>query len=56
LNLKELNEVERKEQHHVEVSSGFAVLGDLDTEVETNSGWEMIRENMKIVAKESKLL
>jgi hypothetical protein len=28
-------------------------LEDLDTEVETNSAWEMIRENIKISAKES---
>jgi hypothetical protein len=28
-------------------------LEDLDTEVEINSAWEMIRENIKISAKES---
>jgi hypothetical protein len=36
-NLKNLNEVEGKEQYHVEVSNRFATLEDLDTEVEINS-------------------
>jgi hypothetical protein len=37
----------------VEVSNRFAALEDLDTEVEINSAWEIIRENIKISAKES---
>jgi hypothetical protein len=52
-NLKKLNEVEGKEQYHVKVSNKFASLEDLDTEVEINSAWEMIQENIKISAKES---
>jgi hypothetical protein len=52
-NLKELNEVEGKEQYRVEVSNRFAALQDLGTEVEINSTWESIRENIKISAKES---
>jgi hypothetical protein len=36
-NLKKLNEVEGKEQYHVEVSNRLASLEDLDTEVEINS-------------------
>jgi hypothetical protein len=52
-NLNKLNEVESKEQYRVEVSNGFAALEDLDAEVEINSAWEMIRENIKISAKES---
>jgi hypothetical protein len=36
-NLKKLNEVESKEQFHVEVSKRFAALEDLDAEVEINS-------------------
>jgi hypothetical protein len=55
-NLEKLNEVEGKEQYRVEVSNSFAALQNLDAEVEINSGCEMIRENMKILAKESKLL
>jgi hypothetical protein len=52
-NLKKLNDVEGKEQFRVEVSNRFAALEDLDIEVEINSAWEMIRENINISAKES---
>jgi hypothetical protein len=52
-NLKKLNEVEGKEQYRVEVSNRFADLDDLDTDVEINSAWETIRENINISAKES---
>jgi hypothetical protein len=52
-NHKKLNEVEDKEQYHVEVSNRFAALKDLDAEVEINSAWEMIRENIKILAKKN---
>jgi hypothetical protein len=52
-NLKKLNEVEGKEQFHVEVLNRFAALEDLDPQVEINSAWEMIRENINISAKES---
>jgi hypothetical protein len=52
-NLKKLNDVEVKEQFRVEVSNRFAALEDLDSEVEINSAWETIRENIKISAKES---
>jgi hypothetical protein len=51
--LKKLNEVEGKEQYRVEVSNRFAALKDLDAEVEISSAWEMVRENIKISAKES---
>jgi hypothetical protein len=51
-NLKKLNEVEGKEQYCV-LSNRFAALEDWDTEVEINSAWEVIRENIKISAKES---
>jgi uncharacterized protein YaaR (DUF327 family) len=43
-NLKKLNEVESKEQYHVEVSNRFAALEDLEAEVEISSAWETIRE------------
>jgi hypothetical protein len=52
-NLKKLNEVEGKEQYHVEVSNRFAALEDLDTEVEISGAWETIRESITILAKES---
>jgi hypothetical protein len=51
--LKKLNEVEGKKQFNVEVSNRFAALEDLDAEVESNSAWETIRENINISAKES---
>jgi hypothetical protein len=54
INLKKLNEVESKEQYCVEVSNMFADLENLDAEVENISAWEMIRENIKISAKELK--
>jgi hypothetical protein len=49
-NLKKLNDVESKEQFRVEVSNRSAALEDMDTEVEINSAWETIRENIKISA------
>jgi hypothetical protein len=52
-NLKKLNEVECKEKYRVEISNRFTTLEDLDAEVEINSAWETIRENIKISAKKS---
>jgi hypothetical protein len=52
LNLKNLNEVQGKEKYRAEVPNRFAVLEDLDAEVEFNTNWETIRENIKILAKE----
>jgi hypothetical protein len=46
---KKLNEVEGKEQYHVEVSNRFVALEDLDI----NIAWETVRENIKISGKES---
>jgi hypothetical protein len=52
-NLKKLNWLEGKGKHHVEVSNRFAALEDLDAEVDINSAWETIWENIKISAKEN---
>jgi hypothetical protein len=52
-NLKKSNEVEGEKQFRVEVSNRFVALDYFDTDVEINSAWEMIRENIKISAKES---
>jgi hypothetical protein len=49
-NFKQLNEVEHKEQFHVEILNSFA---DLEAEVEINSARLTIGENIKISAKES---
>jgi RNAse (barnase) inhibitor barstar len=51
--LKKLKEIEGKGQFRVDISNRFAALEDLDTEVEINSAWETIRENIKIPAKRS---
>jgi hypothetical protein len=53
LNLKNLNEVEGKEQYRVQVSNRFAALEDLEAEVEINSARETISENIKLSAKDS---
>jgi hypothetical protein len=45
---KKLYEAEGKEKYYVELSNRFAALRHLDTEVETNSAQEIIRENIKI--------
>jgi hypothetical protein len=55
-NLRKLNEVEGEDKYRAEVSNRFAALEDLDAEVEINSAWETIRENIKISTKESRLL
>jgi hypothetical protein len=52
-NLKKLNDVESKQQYCLEVSNRFAALEDVDTEVEINSAWQMIRAYIKISAKDS---
>jgi hypothetical protein len=44
-NLKKLNEVEGKEKYRVEVSNRFAALED---DVEINTIWETIREDIKL--------
>jgi hypothetical protein len=55
-NLKKLNEIESKEQYRVEISNSFAALENSDSEMEVNKAWEIIRENIKISAKEFRLL
>jgi hypothetical protein len=48
LSLKKLKEGDTKGKCCTEVSNMFAALEDLEAEVEVNSAWEMIRENLKI--------
>jgi hypothetical protein len=55
-NLKKLNQVEDKEQFCAEVLNRFAALEELEAEVEINSAWETIRENIKLRQRESKFL
>jgi hypothetical protein len=49
----ELNEVESKERYRVEMSNRFAASENLEDDVEINSAWETITENIKISAKEN---
>jgi hypothetical protein len=49
-NVRKLSEAEGGKKYHSEVSDSFVLLEDLDTEVEINSAWEMIRENTNISA------
>jgi hypothetical protein len=42
-NLKKLNNVEGKEQYRVEISNRFAVLENLDNDVDINRAWETIK-------------
>jgi hypothetical protein len=45
--------LEGKQQYHVEISNRFAALENLNTEVDINTAWETIRENIKISATEN---
>jgi hypothetical protein len=49
--LRILNEVKFKVKCSAEISKRFQTSGDLDAEVEINSAWEIIRENIKMSAK-----
>jgi hypothetical protein len=52
-NPKKLNGAEGKEKYSVEISNRSAGLEDMDTDIEINSAWKLIIENIKISAKES---
>jgi lipoate-protein ligase A len=52
-NLKKLNKVEVKEKYSTDFSNRFATLENMNAEVEINSAWETVRENIKISTKES---
>jgi hypothetical protein len=54
--LMKLNVVEDKEKYCTEVSNRFPAFEDLYPEVDINNAWEIIKENIKISAKESGLL
>jgi hypothetical protein len=52
-NLKKLKEAEGKGQYHVEISNRFAVLENLNTEVDINRAWNIIRAEYNNFSKES---
>jgi hypothetical protein len=53
---QETNEVEGKEQYHVEISNRFVALENSDTEVDINRAWETIKEYQNFSQQESRLL
>jgi hypothetical protein len=52
-NHEKINEVKGKEQRQDKISKMFAALKKLDDDVDINTDWETIRENIKISSKES---
>jgi hypothetical protein len=52
-NLKKLNELEGNKKNCVEVSNGFAALGEFDAEVDINSAWKKNGQHITTLAKES---
>jgi hypothetical protein len=53
LSPKKLNEVEEREQYHVEISNRFTALGNLDNDMDVNRAREAVRGNINISTKES---
>jgi hypothetical protein len=51
--LKNLDDVEVKEQYQVEIANRFAALESLYKSFDSNSAWESIRENIKTSAKDN---
>jgi hypothetical protein len=52
-NLRKLNDAEFKEQYQVKFTNRFATLENCDDNVDMNTAWENIRENIKTSAKGS---
>jgi hypothetical protein len=46
-NVKQLNEIEGKEQYSVEISNRFVALENLDIEVDINRAWETVKRVYK---------
>jgi hypothetical protein len=51
--LKNLDDVEVKEQYQVEISNRFAALESLDESFDINNAWESITENIKTSAEDN---
>ena len=52
-NLRKLNELEVKKQYQIEITNGFAALGNITDDGDINRAWENIKENIKTSAKDS---
>jgi hypothetical protein len=55
-NVKKLNEGDVKEQYQVIIRNKFAALENLEDSRDINRTWDTIRENIKILSQESRLL
>ena len=53
-NLKKLIELEFRKQYQIKTSSSFAALKNLNSSEDINMAWEKVKENIKILAKESR--
>jgi hypothetical protein len=47
-NVKKLNEAEGKEKYHVEISNRFAAVEEFNVQVDINSAWETLRQNIRM--------
>jgi hypothetical protein len=52
-NLKKLSELEVRKQYQIKISNRFAALENLNVSEDINRAWEIIKESIKISAKES---
>jgi 50S ribosomal subunit-associated GTPase HflX len=52
-NLRKLNELEVRQQYHIEFTNRFAALKNLSNCEDINRAWENIKENIKTSANES---
>jgi hypothetical protein len=50
-NLKEISKMQGKEEYQVKTSNRSAALENLDDNVYVNRAWEIIRESIKMSAK-----
>jgi hypothetical protein len=46
--ISKLNDVEVKEQYQVKISNRFAALENFEDDIDINSTWESITENIKL--------
>jgi hypothetical protein len=53
-NLKKLSELEFRKPYQIKISSSFAALENLNASEDINRAWENVKENIKILAKESR--
>ena len=54
-NLKKESELEVRKQYMIKISNRFAALENLNDSKDINRTWEIIKETIKISAKESKV-